>query len=146
MATDQDAPEGFDQKLKQRQTAPAANPLSTIPKNAANLPHGRIPNTPLAASMISFILGSVFIMGFLTFLNGGFGQWWSTYQLGFFVASWAAFHWGEFAVTAGWNFDKCSVDCESLLRVPLAVSSYRVDSVPVGERQLISYCTWRCSY
>jgi len=30
--------------------------------------------------------------------------------LGFFGAAWAGFHWGEFAVTAGWNLDKCSVD------------------------------------
>jgi len=26
------------------------------------------------------------------------------------VASWSAFHWGEFAVTAGWNREKVSVD------------------------------------
>ena len=27
------------------------------------------------------------------------------------MASWAVFHWAEFAVTAGWNLEKCSVDC-----------------------------------
>jgi len=30
--------------------------------------------------------------------------------LGFFIASWAAFHWGEYAVAAGWNRNRCSVD------------------------------------
>jgi len=110
MATGQDAPDDFDNKLKQRQTSRIADPLRTIPTSSAHQPRGRIPNTPLSASIISFSLGCVFTLGFLTFLRGGFGQWWSTYQLGFFIASWAAFHWGEFAVTAGWNSDKCSVD------------------------------------
>ncbi|KNZ81540.1 Protein-S-isoprenylcysteine O-methyltransferase [Termitomyces sp. J132] len=43
------------------------------------------------------------------FVNGGFDRyWWSTAQLGFFIAAWAGFHWGEFAVTAGWNLEKCT--------------------------------------
>ncbi|KAJ6628730.1 Isoprenylcysteine carboxyl methyltransferase family-domain-containing protein [Mycena sp. CBHHK59/15] len=72
---------------------------------------GRIPNNPLWVSLIAFLLGAVFALGALTFVVGGLDKyWWSTYQLGFFVAAWAAFHWGEFAVTAGWNFEKCSVD------------------------------------
>lgn len=108
MATDEDVPNGLDKKLEQRQAN--SNPLNTIPSTSAQ-PHGRIPNTPLAASTISFVLGSVFTIGLFTFLNGGFGHRWLTYQLGFFMASWAAFHWGEFAVTAGWNLEKCSVDC-----------------------------------
>ena len=37
-----------------------------------------------------------------------------TYQLRFFIAAWSFFHWAEFAVTAGWNFEKCSVDCMPL--------------------------------
>lgn len=91
------------------------HPLQTIPTAAPQSPGhgGNIPNTPLAASTIAFILGSVFSLGALTFLVGGFnGYWWSTAQLGFFVAAWAGFHWGEFAVTAGWNLEKCSVDCK----------------------------------
>ncbi|KAJ7507926.1 ICMT-domain-containing protein [Mycena galericulata] len=72
---------------------------------------GRIPNTPLFVSLIAFLLGGVFALGALTFVVNGFtGVWWATAQLGFFAAAWAAFHWGEFAVTAGWNFEKCSVD------------------------------------
>lgn len=77
--------------------------------------NGRIPNTPLFVSLIAFLLGGVFALGTLTFFVGGFaGTWWATAQLGFFTAAWAAFHWGEFAVTAGWNFEKCSVDCACL--------------------------------
>lgn len=90
------------------------HPLMTIPSNIE--PHGSIPNTPLAASTISFLLGGSFALGFYLFLQGGFSSpWWATYQLGFFVAAWSAFHWGEFAVTAGWNLEKCSVDCEHVI-------------------------------
>lgn len=105
---DSDAPNGFDERVQQRTAA--QTPLETISVTQEH--RGRIPNTPLAASTISFLLGIVFCLGMLTFLSGGFDiYWWSTYQLGFFAASWSAFHWGEFAVTAGWNREKCSVDC-----------------------------------
>lgn len=91
-----------------------AQPLETIP-DAHFAPHSKIPNTPLATSTLSFLLGSVFSLGAATFLAGGFQSlWWTTYQLGFFIAAWSAFHWGEFAVTAGWNRHKCSVDCKPL--------------------------------
>ncbi|KAF8165244.1 Isoprenylcysteine carboxyl methyltransferase family-domain-containing protein [Crassisporium funariophilum] len=85
------------------------NPLETNPDT--NLPRGNIPNTPLASSSIAFLLGSVFALGAYTFIfSEPASSWWATYQLGFFGASWALFHWAEFAVTAGWNFEKCSVD------------------------------------
>ncbi|KAJ7764983.1 Isoprenylcysteine carboxyl methyltransferase family-domain-containing protein [Mycena maculata] len=74
---------------------------------------GRIPNTPLFVALIAFLLGGIFALGSLTFFVGGFassGVWWATAPLGFFAAAWSFFHWGEFAVTAGWNFEKCSVD------------------------------------
>jgi protein-S-isoprenylcysteine O-methyltransferase len=141
MATDEDVPNSFDKKLDQRKAK--SNPLSTVPTTAAQ-PHGKIPNTPLAASTISFILGSVFTIGLFTFLHGGFGHWWSTYQLGFFVASWAAFHWGEFAVTAGWNLEKCSVDCECTLPTYMLIAE--ASSVPIGEWQPLSHCTQRRCY
>jgi protein-S-isoprenylcysteine O-methyltransferase len=107
---DNDAPNGFDERTRRR-LAPQG-PLETISVTQEH--HGRIPNTPLAASTISFLLGILFSLGMTTFLCGGFDavHWWLTYQLGFFVAAWSAFHWGEFAVTAGWNREKCSVDCE----------------------------------
>ncbi|TFK43430.1 ICMT-domain-containing protein [Crucibulum laeve] len=87
------------------------NPLDTVPVQTIPKPHGNIPNTPLASATIAFLLGATCSLGFLTALIGGFSAtWWLTYQLGFFVAAWAFFHWAEFAVTAGWNFEKCSID------------------------------------
>jgi len=86
-----------------------ANPLETNP--LTNIPHGNIPNTPLASATISFLLGNVFIFGVYTAVNDFQNTArLLTYQLGFFIAAWAFFHWAEFAVTAGWNFEKCSVD------------------------------------
>jgi protein-S-isoprenylcysteine O-methyltransferase len=109
-----DAPttsDSFERRLHERVLL-RSNPLETIPDLNAGQPHGSIPNTPLAVSTISFLLGSIFAIGFLTFLSRGFDDFWfATYQLGFFVAAWSAFHWGEFAVTAGWNRQKVSVDC-----------------------------------
>lgn len=97
------------ERLQQQQTL-SSHPLRTIP--VATQPHENIPNTPFAVATIAFLLGAVCSLGFLTFVVGGFpSYWWSTYQLGFFVAAWAVFHWAEFAVTAGWNLEKCSVDC-----------------------------------
>ena len=111
MAASNDVPDGFEERLRQRQTFQSH--LETVPISSITQPHGNIPNTPLAASTISFLLGSIFSLAFATFISGGLvSSWWSTYQLGFFVAAWAAFHWGEFAVTAGWNREKCSVDCK----------------------------------
>lgn len=102
----------FEQRLRQR-VAAQSDPLDTVPSDPAHHPRGLIPNTPLAVSLISFLLGSLFSFGLLLFVSDGLGgYWWSTYQLGFFLAVWSAFHWGEFAVTAGWNREKCSVDCE----------------------------------
>ncbi|KIJ99362.1 hypothetical protein K443DRAFT_679981 [Laccaria amethystina LaAM-08-1] len=98
----------IDDRIRQRQTV-ARNPLETIP--TTNNPRANIPNTPLASAAIAFSLGSIFAIGALTFLLGGFPNIpLLTYQLGFFLAAWALFHWAEFAVTAGWNLEKCSVD------------------------------------
>ena len=105
--------DGFEERLRQRTAkATQAHELDTVPANPGLRPRGKIPNTPLAASTISFLLGSLFTLGSITFVSGGIDRfWWSTYQLGFYIAAWAAFHWAEFAVTAGWNRDKCSIDC-----------------------------------
>lgn len=98
----------LEQRLRERELR-SNNPLEMIPPTQ---PHGTIPNTPLAVSTISFFLGFIFALGFSFFLGSGPDSFWfTTYQLGFFVASWSAFHWGEFAVTAGWNREKVSVDC-----------------------------------
>lgn len=105
--------DGFEERLRQRTAkATQAHELDIVPANPGLRPRGKIPNTPLAASTISFLLGSLFTLGSITFVSGGIDRfWWSTYQLGFYIAAWAAFHWAEFAVTAGWNRDKCSIDC-----------------------------------
>ena len=103
-----DASDGIEQHLRQRDTT--LKPLQLQPQ-AIGL-RDSLPNTSLAVSTIAFFLGSIFALGALTFVIGGFGLWWATYQLGFFIAAWAGFHWGEFVVTAGWNLEKCSVDCK----------------------------------
>lgn len=104
--------DGFEERLRQRTNTNSSHPLDTVPTDPGLRPRGKIPNTPLAASTLSFLLGIVFALGFGTFIYGGFNRfWWTTYQLGFYLAAWAAFHWGEFAVTAGWNKDKCSINC-----------------------------------
>jgi len=106
-----DADLSLDQRLAQRAAMQNNRPLEMKPTHANNQPRGNIPNTPLAVSTISFLLGTTFMLGFWTFCTGGLSDhWWSTYQIGFFVAAWALFHYGEFAVTAGWNREKCSVD------------------------------------
>lgn len=112
MATaDNELDSRFDARIRQRFEA-NHHPLETVPSPGQRQSHGTIPNTPLVASLISFLLGSVFALGLSTFLLGGGRWWWTTSQLGFFLAAWSAFHWGEFAVTAGWNMEKCSVDCK----------------------------------
>ncbi|KAF9451672.1 ICMT-domain-containing protein [Macrolepiota fuliginosa MF-IS2] len=77
---------------------------------AADL-RGGLPNTPFAVVTIAFVLGGIFYVSLLAFLVGGFERyWWSTNQLAFFFTAWSFFHWAEFAVTAGWNSEKCNVD------------------------------------
>ena len=88
-------------------------PLEMKPVSAPNKYGGGIANSPLSVATISFILGVVFSFGLaVCFLGNSWGFWWSRYQLGIYISSWAAFHWGEFAVTAGWNREKVSVDCK----------------------------------
>lgn len=103
-------PEGPEDVLRQRPVAQQPSSLETMPLVAE--PQTIIPNTPLAASAISFALGSLFSLGLVLFLNGGCSYRLLTAQLGFFLVAWSGFHWGEFAVTAGWNREKCSVNCE----------------------------------
>jgi len=75
-------------------------------------------------------------LGVLTFLRGGFGSWWNSYQLGFFVAAWSGFHWGEFAVTAGWNLEKCSIDSFLLTNGSLYLV---VNALAVAEHEIIMF-------
>lgn len=98
--------DSLEDRLRER--AAAEKPLVLSSTTSHN---GNIPNTLLAVSTIAFVLGSIFSLGLTVFLSGGFNQY-LTYQLAFFISSWAFFHWAEFAVTAGYNLEKCSTDCE----------------------------------
>jgi hypothetical protein len=130
-----------DQRLQQRQIL-LSHPLRTIP--VAAKPHGTIPNTPLAVAAIAFLLGAVCALGSLMFVGGAFASsWWSTYQLGFFVASWAVFHWAEFAVTAGWNLEKCSVDC-AFTSIPSPSLKRKFSSVSTRQWRPVSHRKWNC--
>lgn len=110
---------------------------------------GRIPNTLFVAALIAFLLGGIFALGAFTFLADGFtaSAWWATAELGFFAAAWAAFHWGEFAVTAGWNFDKCSVDCVfSSLSLLLSLKNYIAFLLENGSMYHIAHGTAVAEY
>lgn len=81
--------------------------------------HNDIPNTPLAVSIISTILGGIFttaltltILGWISPKVGSFWGAWARPQLGLYVASLAIFHLLEFWVTARWNPERLSVDGE----------------------------------
>ncbi|TFK29394.1 prenyl cysteine carboxyl methyltransferase Ste14 [Coprinopsis marcescibilis] len=103
--------EALEERFRRR-AAMGKSSLETEPIEAIAVTSRRnIPNTPLASSLIAFLLGITFASGSYLVLIGGLSS--SvvlTYKLGFFIASWALFHWLEFAVTAGWNREKCSVD------------------------------------
>jgi protein-S-isoprenylcysteine O-methyltransferase len=130
----------FEERVRYRAQA---HPLETKPIN--HIPHGNIPNTPLATSIISFLLGALFSLGMMVFCAGGLDRyWWTTYQLGFFVAAWSGFHWAEFAVTAGWNLEKCSVDCNHHFILICRARFHLRDSVSFGQRRHVSRCEWPC--
>lgn len=104
--------DSIENRIKQRGEALAKGSLETVP-DATVQTNGNIPNTPLASAVIAFCLGSTFALGSVLYFTGGIpGSIVFTYQLGAFAAIWAVFHLLEFVVTAGWNREKCSVDCE----------------------------------
>lgn len=143
-----DTPDSFEARLQQRATI-QSNPLSTEPSNVLHTPQGKIPNTPLAAATISFILGSVFSLALFSCILGGFKILSEPYyQLGFFVAAWTAFHWAEFAVTAGWNLEKCSVDCECVLAALLfmCLTCFSMQSLSVGKWRDVPYRKRSCHH
>ena len=110
--SDADAPPDFDARLEQREARLRSQQRPTFRRRFG----GNLPNTLLVISLISFLLGGVFFLGVLLFCIGGYGGlWFTTYRLGFYIAVWSGFHWGEFAVTAGWNTPKVHVDCKPQL-------------------------------
>ena len=78
-----------------------------------------MPNTPLAVSVISALLGGVavgsLVCGAQPLLRSlGSGDWaWARPQLGVYGFVMGAFHLWEFWTTAGWNPQKLSVDGDS---------------------------------
>jgi protein-S-isoprenylcysteine O-methyltransferase len=103
--------DSLEAKLRQRMAQMQPEDTFTMKADERG---SRIPNTLLSVAVISFCLGSVFLWGLrLAIFGPGVGSWWwTTPQLGFFIAALTAFHFGEFATTAGWNRKVCSVDCE----------------------------------
>lgn len=96
-----------------------ANGNGTIlPSNPLNRPNGSLPNTPLAVSVISVILGSLVVAPVVClavpYLQSiGLGGWaWARPQLAIYFASVGIFHLLEFWTTAGCNPAKVSVDCK----------------------------------
>jgi protein-S-isoprenylcysteine O-methyltransferase len=105
--------DALEDKLRRRMTSMQPDDTFTLNPPRGGDFEGYIPNTLLSVAVVSFVLGSVFMWGLNTLITGTSGSfWWTTPQLGFFVASWAVFHFGEFATTAGWNRHVCSIDCE----------------------------------
>ncbi|KZW04063.1 protein-s-isoprenylcysteine O-methyltransferase [Exidia glandulosa HHB12029] len=105
-------------------------------------PRGTLPNTILAVAAIAFALGIVFSAGVALIALSWPSAW---FQPGFFVAAWALFHFGEFAVTAGWNRDKLSVDSFLLNN---GVEYHVAHSVAILEWLAIYYFApqWKANY
>lgn len=110
-----------DSGVSSGQTTPARTAAQSglhMPKSGHYEAKETIPNTPLAASVISVALGAAAgiaaTCAFQPLLRWlGEANWtWARPQLGIYLTAWATFHILEFWTTAGWNFQKLSVDGE----------------------------------
>ncbi|KAH7105668.1 ICMT-domain-containing protein [Auriculariales sp. MPI-PUGE-AT-0066] len=106
-----DEPDSFDRRVAAHAAMSAAkqasDALNITPASPANQPHGDIPNTMLVVVSIAFALGAIFATSVIAIAVTYPGI---LYQLSFVAAAWSFFHFMEFAVTAGWNREKLSVD------------------------------------
>lgn len=90
-----------------------------LPHAAQYTLRGSLPNTPLAVSVISAILGGSAAVSLALAVSPalkpfGANEWqWARPQLGVYLAALGMFHLLEFWTTAGWNTQKLSVDGES---------------------------------
>ncbi|ORX33630.1 protein-S-isoprenylcysteine O-methyltransferase [Kockovaella imperatae] len=96
-------------------TPTPASASDLLPKAPHYREKGSIPNTPLAVSVISALLGGVALSSLTLaaqhLLGGsGLGGNWARPQLGIYGFAWGLFHLCEFWTTAGWNPLKLSVD------------------------------------
>lgn len=89
-----------------------------LPTATQHVPNGQLPNTPLAVSVISALLGGL-LFSSLAYLSVpylialGAGEWvWVRPQLALYGMAMAVFHLSEFWTTAGWNPKKLSIDGE----------------------------------
>lgn len=139
-SSNEDAPNGFDNRITERNDRVRILSLNNVKPDYVH--QGSLPNTPCTVSVISFVLGSGFAVSLATLAWSG-NTWW---HLSFFLASWCLFHWAEFAVTAGWNEEKCTVDCKSSVSLSAGrnlMYPWRFDSLLVREWFAIPYCPWR---
>lgn len=94
----------------------SSDPGVAMPITNHYRPRGSIPNTPLVASLISAALGA--LVGAALFATAapvlsflGSASWgWARPQLGLYVTALGLFHLLEYWTTAGWNYQKLSVD------------------------------------
>ena len=98
-----------------------------LPSASQHRPNGQLPNTPLAASVISASLGGLIALS-AAYLSVpllkqlGSGQWaWARPQLALYGVAMGMFHLWEFWTTAGWNPNKLSIDGELTCRSALVV-------------------------
>ena len=104
-----------------------------LPHAAQYSPKGSLPNTPLAVSAVSALLGGLPISSLILaarplFSSLGSDDWqWARPQLGVYVAALCLFHLLEFWTTAGWNVQKLSIDGEFMCDIdqqPLTSTSF----------------------
>lgn len=92
-----------------------------LPKASQYSLRGGLPNTPLAVSIISALLGGLLASSLALALGpllqhlGSDGWAWARPQLGVYLACMGLFHLCEFWTTAGWNPQKLSVDGELIV-------------------------------
>ena len=95
-------------------------PVDLLPHAPQYALRGSLPNTPLAVSVISALLGGLAV-GSLALASqpvlraiGAYEWGWARPQLGLYGTAMGAYHLWEFWTTAGWNPQKLSVDGEPL--------------------------------
>jgi hypothetical protein len=115
-----DAANGASGSGSERSSSPAPEsapaPAVGMPQTSHYRAKGSIPNTPLVVSLISAGLGGIagiclFVAVVPVLQALGAANWsWVRPQLAIYLASIAVFHLLEFWTTAGWNYQKLSVD------------------------------------
>lgn len=101
---------------------PTAKP-DLLPKASQYSLRGGLPNTPLAVSIISALLGGLLVsslaLAAAPALQGLCTEkWnWARPQLGVYLACMGLFHLCEFWTTAGWNPQKLTVDGQSVSQI-----------------------------